>query len=115
MSSSVLHTPTDSTTQALTELSKVSRNFEEKYRRVVELCRQPHLPLTLCTIYNGSFPAPDFQQMISTAVMVFNDVILRVAIEFGIPVIDLQPDRALFSGRCKDCTGHRQFSVSLAQ
>jgi hypothetical protein len=56
MNSSVLHTPTDLTTQALTELSKVSRSFEEKYRRVVELCRQSRLPLTLCTIYNGSFP-----------------------------------------------------------
>jgi hypothetical protein len=90
MNSSVLHTPTDSTTQALAELAKVSRSFEEKYRRVVELCRQPRLPLTLCTIYNGSFPDPEFQQMISTALMVFNDVILRVAIEFGIPVIDLR-------------------------
>ncbi len=57
---------------------------------MVELRRQPRLPLTLCTIYNGSFPDPDFQQIISTAVMVFNDVILRVAIEFGIPVIDLR-------------------------
>jgi hypothetical protein len=46
--------------------------------------------LTLCTIYNGCFPDPDFQQIISTALMVFNDVILRVAIEFGIPVIDLR-------------------------
>jgi GDSL-like Lipase/Acylhydrolase family len=80
----------DSTTQALIELSKVSRSFEEKYRRLVELCRQPRLPLTLCTIFNGSFPDPDFQQIISTALMVFNDVILRVAIEFGIPVIDLR-------------------------
>jgi hypothetical protein len=65
-------------------------SFEGKYRRVVELCRQPRLPLILCAIYNGSFPDPGFQQSISTALMVFNDVIFLVAIEFGIPVIDLR-------------------------
>jgi hypothetical protein len=90
MNSSILHTPADSTTQALTALSAVSRNFEEKYRRVVALCRELRLPLTLCTIYNGSFPNREFQQIISTALMVFNDAILRVAIEFGLPVIDLR-------------------------
>ena len=90
MNSSILHTPADSTTQALTALSAVSRSFEEQYRRVVELCRELRLPLTLCTIYNGCFPDRQFQQIISTALMVFNDVILRVAIEFGLPVIDLR-------------------------
>jgi hypothetical protein len=50
MNSSILHTPADSTTQALTALSNVSRGFEEKYRDVVELCRRLGLPLTFCTI-----------------------------------------------------------------
>lgn len=90
MNSSILHTPADSTTQALTALANVSRGFEEKYRHVVELCRKPRLPLALCTIYNGCFPDREFQRIISTALMVFNDVILRVAFEFGLPVIDLR-------------------------
>jgi hypothetical protein len=71
-------------------LAEVSRRFEEKYRRVVVACRQLHLPLILCTIYNGCFTDGDFQQLASTALMVFNDVILRVGIESGLAIIDLR-------------------------
>ena len=48
------------------------------------------LSLTLCTIYNGCFPDADFQRLVSTALMVFNDVILRAGIEFGLAIIDLR-------------------------
>jgi len=48
------------------------------------------LPLTICTIYNGCFPDPGYQRTVSTALMVFNDVILRVAIESQLSVIDLR-------------------------
>ena len=48
------------------------------------------LPLTLCTIYDGCFPDSDFQQTVSTALMVFNDVIFRVGIESGLAIIDLR-------------------------
>ncbi len=68
----------------------VSQKFEEKYRRAVDACRELHLPLTICTIYNGCFPDPGYQRLISTALMVFNDVILRVGIEFGLNIIDLR-------------------------
>jgi hypothetical protein len=48
------------------------------------------LPLTLCTIYNGNFPDADFQRLASTALTVFNDVILRVAFERALTVIELR-------------------------
>ena len=44
----------------------------------------------LQTIYNGRFPDGELQRLASTALMAFNDVILRVAIEFGLAVIDLR-------------------------
>jgi hypothetical protein len=56
----------------------------------VAACRQLRLPLVLCTIYNGCFPNGDFQRLVSTALMEFNDVILRVGIEFGLAIIDLR-------------------------
>ncbi|HWZ83086.1 MAG TPA: SGNH/GDSL hydrolase family protein [Terriglobales bacterium] len=90
MSSEILRAPADSTAQALTQLADVSTSFEERYRRVVGECRKIGLPLTICTIYNGCFPDADYQRLISTALMVFNDVILRVAIEYGLSVIDLR-------------------------
>ena len=86
----ILYAPVESASQALIALGDVSQAFGEKYRHAVAACQCLPLPLTLCTIYNGNFPDGDFQRLASTAVMVFNDVILRVAIEFGLAVIDLR-------------------------
>ena len=86
----ILYAPVESTSQALIALGDVSRAFEEKYRHAVAACQSPPLPLTLCTIYNGRFPDGELQQLASTALMAFNDVILRVAIESGLAVIDLR-------------------------
>ena len=90
MNSNILHTAADSTSQAVAALADVSQDFEKRYRRAVGACRQVGLPLTLCTIYNGCFPEADFQRLVSTALMVFNDVILRVGIEFELAIIDLR-------------------------
>lgn len=90
MNAGILNAPVTSSSQALTALGQASRTFEEDYRRAVTACRQMRLPLTLCTIYNGCFPDADYQRLISTALMVFNDVILRVAIEFRLTAIDLR-------------------------
>lgn len=90
MNSNILYTPADSTSQAIAALANLSQGFEERYRRAVEGCRQLRLPLTICTIYNGCFPDGNFQRLVSTALMVFNDVILRVGIEFGLAIIDLR-------------------------
>jgi|SRR5580692_2837947 hypothetical protein len=94
MNADILRMPVQSTADALSALHEVSRKFEKNYRRVVEACRALGLPLAICTIYNGSFPDPEYQRSISTALMVFNDVILRVGIEYGLTIIDL---RLIFS------------------
>jgi hypothetical protein len=90
MKAGILDEPLTSSAEALGALSLISQEFEERYRRVVAACRELRLPLTICTIYNGCFPEADYQRLISTALMVFNDVILRVGIEFGLTVIDLR-------------------------
>lgn len=90
MYSNILHMPADSTSHAIKILADTSKEFEERYRSAVQDCRRPGLPLAICTIYNGCFPDPDFQRVVSTALMVFNDVILRVGIEFRLPIIDLR-------------------------
>ena len=90
MNSNILQMPAESTSEVLMMLAEVSKQFEEGYRTVVNACRRLGLPLTLCTIYNGCFPDDVFQQTVSTALTVFNDVILRVAIENKLPVIDLR-------------------------
>jgi hypothetical protein len=86
----ILDRPVKSTAEALLVLSETGREFEANFRRAVDACRAFGLPLTICTIYNGSFPDPEYQRRISTALMVFNDVILRVGIEFALTLIDLR-------------------------
>jgi hypothetical protein len=80
----------DSTAKALAVLADVAQEFEKKYRRAVAACSKTRLPLTICTIYDGSFPDRDYQRLASTALTVFNDAILRVGFEFGLIVIDLR-------------------------
>jgi hypothetical protein len=77
------------TANALSELADIGENFERNYRKAVAACRKG-LPLTICTIYNGNFPDAQYQRLASTALTVFNDVILRVGIELGVTIIDLR-------------------------
>ena len=90
MNADVLTMPVQLGREVLAALAEISRRFEESYRQTVEACLESRLPLVLCTIYGGCFDDAAYQRMISVALMVFNDVILRVAIKFRLPVIDLR-------------------------
>jgi hypothetical protein len=90
MNASILQMPADSASTVLAALADVACRFEQNYRRAVEACRLVNLPVILCTIYNGCFPDPQYHRTISTALTVFNDVILRVGIEFRLSIIDLR-------------------------
>jgi hypothetical protein len=82
--------PGASTAGALKSLADISYDFETRYRGAVNACLRTRLPLTVCTIYNGCFPDKTYQRIASVALAIFNDTILRVAIEHGLPVIDLR-------------------------
>ena len=79
-----------SSAEVLERFADAAAEFEARYRRVVGLVTERRVSLTLCTIYNGSFPEADFQRLVSTALTVFNDAILRVAFERALTVIDLR-------------------------
>jgi hypothetical protein len=78
---SLFNFPGTPTSKALDTLADVSDDFEAQYRSAVDACLQSGLPLGVCTIYNGCFPDRSYQRIASLALAVFNDVILRVAIE----------------------------------
>jgi hypothetical protein len=82
--------PGTSIAGALESLADISNDFETRYRTAVDTCLRPRLPISVCTIYNGCFPDRAYQRIASVALAIFNDVILRVAIEHGLPVIDLR-------------------------
>ena len=79
-----------SSAETLLALAEAAGSFEQRYRRAVLSVTRQNVPVTLCTIYNGNFPEAQFQTLASTALTVFNDVILRVAFEHALAVIDLR-------------------------
>jgi hypothetical protein len=76
--------------KSLDSLANISDDFETQYRAAVDVCLLSGLPLGVCTIYNGCFPDKSYQRIASMALAIFNDVILRVAVERGLSVIDLR-------------------------
>ncbi len=86
----LLDAPAHSAADVLDELAEVAAGFEADYRAGLDAVLAKGLPTTLCTIYNGNAPDLAFQRRAMTALTLFNDVILRMAFENGLSVIDLR-------------------------
>jgi hypothetical protein len=89
MYSDLLNRPVSSTHDALRLFRDRVDRFEEDYRSAIGGALAPGRPTTICTIYNGNLPAPQAPTA-RVALSMFNDVILRVAFEHHLPVIDLR-------------------------
>jgi len=86
----LLDAPATSTANALRLFGERVRTFETNYRSAVRPVLDRGVPVTLCTIYNGAFEDPDMAARARVALMLFNDVILRVAFEHHASAIDLR-------------------------
>ena len=89
MNSDLLGIDVASTAESLSVFGKRISLFETQYRAALEEVSKLGRPVTTCTIYNGCFPVEE-AGLIRTALMTFNDVILRVAFEHRFTVIDLR-------------------------
>lgn len=78
-----------SSLQVLGWLADAAEGFEVRYRQMLTVVGASALPVTLCTIYNGNLTPPT-RRLASTALAVFNDVILRLAVEQRLSVIELR-------------------------
>jgi hypothetical protein len=85
----VLWQPVASTTEALALFGNRVHLFESSYRKAIDSALSLEHQTTICTIYNGNLD-PDEAPLARIALMLFNDVILRVAFEHGLSVIDLR-------------------------
>jgi lysophospholipase L1-like esterase len=85
----LLAMPVRSTAEALTLFSTRVRGFEADYRAAVAPAFTLALPVTLCTIYNGNLE-PERAEIARIALTLFNDVIVRVALEQSAALIDLR-------------------------
>lgn len=85
----ILDLPVRSTAEALLLFGRRVARFEQSYRSAISSLLDRGKPTTVCTIYNGNLDAVEAPTA-RVALMLFNDVILRVAFEIGLPVIDLR-------------------------
>lgn len=76
--------------EVLLALATASETFDIEYRHAVRKALAMGRPLVVCTIYEGNFPDRSEQRAARIALMTFNDVILRVASENDLRVIDLR-------------------------
>lgn len=78
-----------SSAQVLGWIADAVEEFEERYRNLMIELTGVRLPLTICTIYNGNLEPP-IKRIARTALAVFNDAILRLAVEHSARVIELR-------------------------
>ena len=71
----------------LTEMTEAYASFREGYRNMLDAVLKRGLPTTVCTIYDS---IPGLEKEAVVTLSIFNDVILREAFAFGLPVIDLR-------------------------
>lgn len=90
MCSDVLDTPVESSADVLRLIRQDMTAFERAYREAIAACLRRGLPLVTCTIYRGAFPDEDVQRRVDAALSAFNDVIVRVAVEHELTVIDMR-------------------------
>jgi hypothetical protein len=89
LNTDLLHTPVTSTSEALLLFASRIHGFEASYRDAIERVLRLGRETTICTIYNGNL-GPDEGPLARMALMMFNDVILRFALERKLRVIDLR-------------------------
>ena len=89
LNSDILNLRVASTREALLLFGKRVAEFEQSYRAALAVVLQRVPNTTVCTIYNGNLPR-DQAPSARVALMMFNDVILRAAFHWRLPVIDLR-------------------------
>ena len=89
LNSDLLGTPVASTAEALALFGNRIAEFEKSYASAIDGALALNRHVTTCTIYNGNLDAVE-APLARVALMTFNDVILRVAFERRLGVIDLR-------------------------
>lgn len=89
LNSDLLNLPVRSTAEALDVFRARIDAFANSYTTVVEGLVTLGHSVTVCTIYHGNLGEPDASRA-AIAVTMFNDVILRSAVRYGLGAIDLR-------------------------
>jgi hypothetical protein len=80
----------DTVAEALMRLSEVRRDFERRYRAMLDAVMSLGQPTTVATIYDVRFPDPAYREVAVTALALLNDIVTREAARRELPVLDLR-------------------------
>lgn len=75
---------------ALARFAVLQDTFERDYRKMLDAVLARGLPTTVCMIYNGAFHEASYQRILTLGAAIYDDVILRAAATYGLPVLDLR-------------------------
>ena len=89
LNAEALDLPIDSTRDALSLFGVRASAFETSYRRALDAILDRVPMAAVCTIYNPHLQTEE-AALTRVGLMMFNDVILRTALDHGVPVIDLR-------------------------
>ena len=89
--SGILTEPAKNASEVFMRMADIQQRFETDYQRMMQAVLDHARPTIVCTIYDAvPFPQEEMRQLARTALPIFNDVILRIAIRCGLPVLDLR-------------------------
>lgn len=91
---SIIHNNSSSTRnnfeQAIRQLQRHVLSFETVYASMMEQVCKMNKKVILCTVYNPKFEDETLQMISSMGIVLFNDVIVREALKYGYPIVDLR-------------------------
>lgn len=88
--SAVLGERVGSVGEALGLLGRVRESFASGYVAMLREVVGTGKHVGVCTVYDPSYPDPERRRIGVTGLTLFNDAIVRLAAQFGLPVIDLR-------------------------
>ena len=90
LNSDLLNLPVSSTAQALDIFGERAIRFRSSYARALDAVLALGRRSSVCTIYEGNLEPPPLAAAARAALVFFNDVIVRVALERRVGIIDLR-------------------------
>jgi len=88
--SGMLEGRADTYEDALARLSFAADQFEDVIRSLIQAALRTRLPVAVCTMFLPHLKNPVQQRAASTALAIFNDRIIRQAVEARVPIADLR-------------------------
>jgi lysophospholipase L1-like esterase len=89
--SGILQQPVETVGEALVALARLCRSFREDYASMLAAILARDRPTLVCTVYDRiPFTDSSMREMVASSLPIFNDIILREAIESGVSVLDLR-------------------------